>query len=337
MNTATFDTHTAVNALTRAGVATEQAEAIADTGRVAVSEGVATKTDIADIIGRSFSRLKNLLKIVGLSFAMVLFSLSVFAEMNFFTCHDVTQQSYDEYKLVYQDDPGNVKKIYSMSIEAICLGKMAEGMTLLERSSDGGHVEGSFYMAVYYETDKTFDNNGNITSDPENFNSALFYYKRAVAQIEANPNYPEDTYSNIPYLEEHNQTSVQAFTMVPTMYFQGYINAVNDMLNNVDRVVYIDTLESLERMKQSSEQCLARPSLSVWKEKQRHAYQVMQVRCQAMWDFSTQIYPLEQERMEIAEECVGSLEDCPKHVSITYDKMVPLVDKAIEEIASISL
>ena len=47
MNTATFDTHAAVKALTRAGVAAEQAEAITDTVRVAVSEGVATKTDIA--------------------------------------------------------------------------------------------------------------------------------------------------------------------------------------------------------------------------------------------------------------------------------------------------
>ena len=49
MSATTFDTHAAVKALTRAGVATEQAEAITDTVRVAVSEGVATKTDIADM------------------------------------------------------------------------------------------------------------------------------------------------------------------------------------------------------------------------------------------------------------------------------------------------
>ena len=36
MNGAAFDTHAAVKALTRAGVATEQSEAIADTVRVAV-------------------------------------------------------------------------------------------------------------------------------------------------------------------------------------------------------------------------------------------------------------------------------------------------------------
>ena len=47
MNTATFDAHAAAKALTRAGVDAEQAEAITDTVRVAVSEGVATKADLA--------------------------------------------------------------------------------------------------------------------------------------------------------------------------------------------------------------------------------------------------------------------------------------------------
>ncbi len=291
------------------------------------------------LIGRSFSHLivKNLLKTVGLSFSLVLFSLSVFAEINFFACNDITQQSYNEYKLVYENDPGNVRKIYNMSIEAICLGKMDEGMTLLERSSDGGHVEGSFYMAVYYKTDKTFDTNRGTTRDPENFNASLFYYKRAVAQIEENPNYPEDTYSNIPWLEEHNQTSVEVFTMIPMMYYRGYINAVNDMLNNVDRVVYIDTLEALEKMKQTSEQCLERPSLPVWKEKQEHAYKVMQVHCQAMRDFSIHVYPLEQKRIRIAEECVGSLKDCSEHGNILNNEIAPLMENMMARLHSVSL
>ena len=51
MNTATFDTLAAVKALTRAGVAARHAEAITDTVRVAVSEGVATKADIHELEG----------------------------------------------------------------------------------------------------------------------------------------------------------------------------------------------------------------------------------------------------------------------------------------------
>ena len=40
MNTATFDTHAAVKPLTRAGVATEHAETIADTVHIATKERV---------------------------------------------------------------------------------------------------------------------------------------------------------------------------------------------------------------------------------------------------------------------------------------------------------
>ena len=47
MSATTFDTHATLRALSRAGVASEHAEAITDTVGVAVSEGVAAKTDIA--------------------------------------------------------------------------------------------------------------------------------------------------------------------------------------------------------------------------------------------------------------------------------------------------
>ena len=49
MSTATFDTHAAVRAMEKAGLAAPQAEAITDTIRAAVSEGVATKSDIAEL------------------------------------------------------------------------------------------------------------------------------------------------------------------------------------------------------------------------------------------------------------------------------------------------
>ncbi len=46
MTVATFDTHAAVKALTKAGVDPAHAEAITDTVRDAVTEGVATKADL---------------------------------------------------------------------------------------------------------------------------------------------------------------------------------------------------------------------------------------------------------------------------------------------------
>ena len=49
MPSATFDTHEAVKALSEAGLNERQAEAITATVRDAVTEGVATKADIADV------------------------------------------------------------------------------------------------------------------------------------------------------------------------------------------------------------------------------------------------------------------------------------------------
>ena len=49
MPVATFDTHAAVKALTKAGVDPAHAEAITDTMRDAVTEGVATKADLKDL------------------------------------------------------------------------------------------------------------------------------------------------------------------------------------------------------------------------------------------------------------------------------------------------
>ena len=49
MSVATFDTHAAVRALEEAGMDTPQAEAVTETVRTAVVQGVATKADIGDL------------------------------------------------------------------------------------------------------------------------------------------------------------------------------------------------------------------------------------------------------------------------------------------------
>ena len=53
MTVATFDTHAAVKALTGAGFNAKQAETITDTVRDAVTEGGATKADIAGVEAKS--------------------------------------------------------------------------------------------------------------------------------------------------------------------------------------------------------------------------------------------------------------------------------------------
>ena len=51
MSTASFDTSTAARTLEAAGLSGPQAEAVVATVRSAVTEGVATKADIADVRG----------------------------------------------------------------------------------------------------------------------------------------------------------------------------------------------------------------------------------------------------------------------------------------------
>lgn len=57
MPSATFDTHAAVKRLSDAGLDQAEAEAITDTLREAVSEGVATKADLRAEIAALESRL----------------------------------------------------------------------------------------------------------------------------------------------------------------------------------------------------------------------------------------------------------------------------------------
>ena len=52
MAATTFDTHAAVKALMHAGLAPAHAEAITDTVRAAIAEGVATKADLAALENR---------------------------------------------------------------------------------------------------------------------------------------------------------------------------------------------------------------------------------------------------------------------------------------------
>ena len=58
MTATTFDTHAAVKALMHAGLAPAHAEAITDTVRAAIAEGVATKADIA-ILKADIAALEN--------------------------------------------------------------------------------------------------------------------------------------------------------------------------------------------------------------------------------------------------------------------------------------
>ena len=75
MTDTTFDTLEAAEALTRAGVPEPHAKAIAATMRKAISEGVATKSDIRELksdIRELRTEIRTIKWILGFQFALIL-------------------------------------------------------------------------------------------------------------------------------------------------------------------------------------------------------------------------------------------------------------------------
>ncbi len=286
-----------------------------------------------DVTGmESLGMMRGILRVFALSVVLA-FSYSSFA-VNLIQCRGDAQQHYNEYKLVYEEDPGNVQKIYDMSINAICVNKMQEGMTLLERSADGGHVQANYFMGVYYEKGQSFDLSKPFTKDPEHFNAMLFYYNRAADLFESNPQYPEGTTEDMLEFEERNRINARVFVDLPGLYFKGYVSAMNKVLSNVENTEYTDTLEVLSKMRDSAERCLRRPALSVWKHKQREIGHAMQVCCGAMRDFAVHALPLEKKRLSIARQCVMPLNECPEHQKI-INTLIGLINTMLEELNSV--
>ena len=227
-----------------------------------------------------------------------------------------SQQLYNKYRPIYEDDPGNVRKIYSLGVKAICANKMQEGMALLERSADGGHVQANYFMGMYYKKDKSFDLSKPFTKDPKNFNAMLFYYNRAADLIEGNPQYPEGTTEDMLEWEEANRISARVFVSLPNFYYSGYASSMNKILKDAERTEYTDTLEVLNKMRVAAERCLQRPALAVWKHRRQETARIMRVRCGADRDFAIDALPLEKERLGVARQCAGPLKECSEHQEI---------------------
>ena len=269
-----------------------------------------------------------------LALGAVLFSSNGAVGANLIRCEGDSQQKYNEYRPVYEKDPGDIVNIYIMGIAAICINKIQEGMALLERSADGGHVQTNYYMGVYYEKDRSFDLSKPFTKDPENFNAMLFYYNRAADLIEGNPQYPEGTTEDMPEFEEKNRISARVFVLLPDIYFRGYSIALDKILKDAERTEYTDTLEVLNKMRVASERCLQRPALAVWKHKQGEIGNTLRVRCGAYRDFAIDAFPLEKERLGVARQCAGPLKECSEHQEI-MNTLIGLANTMFEALYSV--
>ena len=229
---------------------------------------------------------------------------------------DRSIETYNEFKRILQNDPGNTAVMFTLGIRSFCLNKTQEGMAYMQRASDNGHVSATQIVGNYYYSDKTFDKANGLTEDQKNYDATIYYYERAADIIESDSNYPKGVNDDQDSLENENRTSAYVFTQLPFLYYRGYVRAITDILSSSEKLIYEDSIEVLNKMEDSADRCLRRPALSQWGSKRDRTYRAMQIKCQARKDFAAQSIPLEQKRIRVARNCSGSLGDCPEHKEI---------------------
>ena len=266
---------------------------------------------------------------------LALFGFNSIAEQNVLDCGGNDQEHYNLMQEAYNIKP-DVESTYSLGYSSICQGYMAKGVELLEQASDGGHVIASYFMGVYFDKNETFDNNMKPTRDVEGLNAMLYHYERAAQQISSNPGYPHNTFRGIPYTEENGYTSARVFYNIPNSYYRMYLTALRSILNNVEPDVSNDTLVVLNKMQQSAEECMDRPSLAIWGDNQSRVYNVMQVRCEAFSTFAEKTLPLEKERRQIEPTCETPIKECEAHKKI-IKQIVAVKNTMVEQFNSVSL
>ena len=229
---------------------------------------------------------------------------------------DRSIESYNKFKRINQNNPGNTAVMFTLGIRAFCLNRIQEGMAYMQRASDNGHVSATKVVADYYYSDGTFSNANGITKDQKNYDATIYYYERAAEQIESAPNYPKGVNEDQDSLENENRTSAYVFTQLPFIYYRGYVSAIMEILNSSQKLLYEDSVAVLEKMQDSANRCLRMPALYEWHNRRERTHRAMQLQCQARRDFASQAIDLERERIRVARDCSGPLSDCPKHKEI---------------------
>ena len=254
---------------------------------------------------------------------------------DFINCSTTSLEDYQIHKRIAQKDPNDSAKAYIVGIEALCLDKIQEGMAYMQQASDMGHVQASYVMQAYYKTDGQLNRTEKKTKNQENFDAMIYYAERTANQIERAVNYPDGVNEGQPYLEKVARTSAYVFTFLPGFYYTGYIRAINSIMASEEKIIYADILETLAKMEDSAERCLARPALSAWGTKKSHTIQAMRVKCQAMKEFAHRASILEQERSSVVNQCTAPLKECPEHQEI-INELVSLVKEMRNQTTSIS-
>lgn len=251
-----------------------------------------------------------------------------------FACEGVGDSVGDAYIAAAPDDP---VRNYTEGYARFCQGREG-GLDYIGKASDLGHVSASYFMGDHHRTGGDINSNS-LPTNQEDYDAAIFYYERAAKDIEETDSYPKRPDGRGVYgAEEKHYMSVRVFLHLNRLYYAGYIRALRNMLKN--DVSYTDTIQVLENLKSAADRCLKRPSLSIWRARQKEIANSKQVICQAQKDFTEkalgteQVPGLEFRRIEVAKHCDGSLKECTAHRAI-FQELVQAVQEMNNEINSV--
>lgn len=245
------------------------------------------------------------------SFLALVFVPNGYGVVNTLDCSGPSN-TLDHYDKVLEAQKNNLADPvvrYDLGFTAICIGREAEGLEHLRRASEGEHVAATKVLGSYYDKNRSFDTSQRASL--ENAYKAIAYYEKAADQIENASNYPRGVSEDMPALEYVSMTSYRVFTRLPALHFNIYSKLLGDTMNN--GTLHSGTLEILQQMGDTATRCLRRPALVVWKEKKERVYRTQQIECRAYLDFVEAIYPLEDERIQIAKSCTVRVNQCQQH------------------------
>ena len=258
----------------------------------------------------------------------LVFTVESNGAQNVFDCKDASN-TLDHYNkvLIAQKNNMTPNVSYDLGFTAICIGNPGKGVKHMRRASDGGHIAATKVLGRYYENDQSFDNNrhGSI----ENLYRAIVHFKKAAAQIESAASYPRGTVRHMERIEYVEMVSYRVFTALPRQYFNIFSELMGDTVDN--GTIHPGTLKLVQEIGDAATRCLQRPPLTAWKEKKELVYREQQVVCQSYLDFARAIFPLEDERLQIVDNCKVSLNRCAQH-NMKIAQMEKVLDKLFSDL-----
>lgn len=261
----------------------------------------------------------------------------------------------EDFKGVEQDYKNSLQntdeysKIGDQIAYAACLvmkGENAQGMYLMHNVADRhNHIFAALFIAEYIETNGRFE----FPFDYENINEAIRAFYRVLAYIDFEPGYPLSKPINYTVYEKFDQMELRASYHIPMLYFVrfslGFYGLYHEHLHtsagyNGDKSLPTfpkyrdDTRESLRKVIESADHCLALP-------KKRHFfadhYEYFQKQCRLLKETALILQPLEEKRLVLlaTESCKRDLPSCEEYNNL-HKQMKDIMNQHVSKAKDLS-